>query len=609
MSFMSIEMLPLEIQNQIAAGEVVERPAHLVKELVENSLDAGASEVSIDFSEGGRRVFVSDNGKGMSLKDLPKSLQRFATSKIFNAEDLWKLTTFGFRGEALASIASVAKMRMKSRTRDSQASYEINNSFGAIDKPVEVSGEVGTSIWVSELFENVPARLKFLKSESAEHTQIKNTLKALALSHSNVTFRVLENGQLTFLWPATNSPKERVQQILEIKNLFEGKAERGGVQARVVFASPDQVAKTSKNIWLFAQNRWVQDRTMQAAVMEAYRNLLMHGEFPQAVVWVETIPDQVDVNIHPTKSQVKFLDPSLVFRAVQAALREELEKAPWIKSTPKNDTIDSSSQTHTGTGLELENIPQQQISMRDSSLERTQSRQKEWTWPPQNNFEKLKINFSQAPDVITSDGKRARPEPPTQQYWSLFEVLGQAHHTYILAQDQEKLILVDQHAAHERVAFEKLMKAWKTGQIETQEFLFPLAVDMSSEKIELIEKNALILQNLGIHFEKMGPQTLGIRSCPSLIKESVLAQEIVRLGQELIDQGGSGAIDQVVTDLCARMACHSVVRAGQALSHPEMKSLLESMDEFPLSSYCPHGRPVCVEFPYQQLEKDFGRRL
>ena len=608
----SIELLPLEIQNQIAAGEVVERPSHLVKELVENSLDAGSTEITVDFSEGGRQVFVSDKGRGMSREDLPKSLQRFATSKIFVAEDLWKLSTFGFRGEALASIASVSRVRLKSRTANSKSAYEISSVFGKLDKAVEVSGETGTSIWISELFENVPARLKFLKSESAEHSQIKSTLKAMALSHHHVTFRVLENGRLIFLWPATPSALERARQVLDLKNLFEGKAERNGVRARAVFASPEDVAKTSKNIWLFAQNRWVQDRSLQAAVMEAYRNLLMHGEFPQVVVWVETAPDQIDVNIHPTKSQVKFVEPSLAFRAVQASLRDELEKAPWIQKSSE-DRLNGAVSVAVPVPISLgENIPQHQTSLEDSSLQRTQTKQKDWVWPKKNDFEKLKINFTPEPSTVNESETRtetARVTDNRNQYWSNFEVLGQANHTYILAQDQEKLILVDQHAAHERVAFEKLMKAWKTGQIETQEFLFPLAIDLSPEKTELIEKNAFILQKLGIHFDKMGPQTLGVRSCPSLIKESVLAQEIVRLGQDLLEDGGSGAIDQVVTDLCARMACHSVVRAGQTMSHPEMKALLEAMDEFPLSGYCPHGRPVCVDFSYQQLEKDFGRRL
>ncbi|MFZ4405448.1 MAG: DNA mismatch repair endonuclease MutL [Pseudobdellovibrionaceae bacterium] len=330
---MSIQILSSEVINQIAAGEVVERPSHLLKELIENSIDATATRIEIYFSQGGRGVEVIDNGQGISEQDLAKSLDRFATSKISNSEDIWQLRTFGFRGEALASIASVSDLLISSRPAEQKQAYQLRSRFGQKSNLEKTGNLNGTRIKIDNLFENTPARLKFLKSDSAEASAIKNTLKALALSHPAVEFKIQENNDLIFYWPVASSRRQRVQQILEETELFTGQAERQGYHAEAIFSSPHKVFKTSKNIWLFVQNRWVQDRSLQAAVMEAYRNLLMHKEYPLAVVWLDVPLDQVDVNIHPTKSQVKFVDASLAFRAVQASIRDVLETAPWLQGS------------------------------------------------------------------------------------------------------------------------------------------------------------------------------------------------------------------------------------------------------------------------------------
>ncbi|WP_374032627.1 DNA mismatch repair endonuclease MutL [Bdellovibrio bacteriovorus] len=388
---MSIQILSPEVVDQIAAGEVVERPAHLVKELVENSIDAGATRVHVEFYDGGRIVKVIDNGKGMSPEDLPKSLERFATSKISKTDDLWSLRTFGFRGEALASIASVSKLTLTSRRAGDEQAHQLISEYGKKKDIDKVGGSQGTTILIENLFDNTPARLKFLKSDSAENSAIKTTLKAMALSHFDVEFRIQENGKLVAFWPACKNRKDRVEQILEIKPLFEGEASRENVKAYAVFADPHNVAKTSKNIWLFAQNRWIQDRSLQAAVNEAYRSLLMHGEYPIAAVWVEVDPDCVDVNIHPTKSQVKFQDPSLAFRAVAAALRGTLEQAPWIKRSDvptQNVTMplaqNSSEEFKSSEGLPnfaSQPMPQQNLRFQDNSLEVTQFQKKEFSFP------------------------------------------------------------------------------------------------------------------------------------------------------------------------------------------------------------------------------------
>jgi len=581
--------LPHDVIDQIAAGEVVERPSHMVKELVENSLDAGATEITVEYSEGGRSVTVSDNGIGIHEEDLSLALRRHATSKISESQDLWNLSSFGFRGEALASIASVSKLKLSSKQKNSQSGNRIESHFGELHPKAQVGHEPGTKIQVSDLFENIPARLKFLKSPSAEYTQIKSVLKALALSNPQVSFRILQDQNLFAYWPKSESKLERAKLVLEVDELYAGEAAREGVRAYSIFASPHQTAKTTRQIWMFAQKRWVQDRSIQAAILEAYRNLLMHGEYPIVATWVELDPAHVDVNIHPTKSQVKFLDPSLVFRAVQASIRETLEKAPWI---PKQSVLLAES----SEARPQQTRPEYTMQFQDREFLRTQFQVKD--------LSSLRVEAEELKGE-PSVSKNAPSERP--QYWSRLQVLGQAHLTYLICQDETGIVIVDQHAAHERVMFEKLMSSYRGENLEVQNFLFPLVVDLSADRIEALEKNKEGLQRLGIDFESMGPESIGIKSAPLILKDQAIVTAVTKFAHELSEQGGSFRLEKAIGDICATMACHSAIRAGQSLSLEEMKSLLFQMDEFPLSSFCPHGRTVSVLYPLYELEKDFGR--
>jgi DNA mismatch repair protein MutL len=370
---MAIEILPSEVVNQIAAGEVVERPAHMVKELVENSLDAGATEIAVEFGAGGRFVKVTDNGAGISAEDLPKAFLRFATSKIKASEDLWQLSSFGFRGEALASIASVSRVTIFSSQDNSGQGYRLSSEFGVLSSLESASRSRGSTIIVEDLFKNVPARLKFMKGDAAEAGQIKQVLKALAMANPVVSFRVVQDGKLLFYWPATSIHQERIESVLDVRPLYEGTAVRGRVRARCFFSDPHQVSRVSRSLWFFAQNRSVQDRSLQAAVMEAYRNLLMTGEYPHAVCFLETDPAEIDVNIHPSKSQVKFVNPQEAFRAVQSAIRNVLEQAPWLQQNPEtsigvayHDAAEKAPVAPTPVNLEFE----------DAAIKTTQFRTK-----------------------------------------------------------------------------------------------------------------------------------------------------------------------------------------------------------------------------------------
>ena len=325
-----IKNLSDETISQISAGEVVERPSNMIKELVENALDAGAKHIEIDFAQGGRFVKVKDDGSGIPKQELPLALARHATSKIQNTQDLWSLNSFGFRGEALASIASVSHLSLISGVKG-QKSYQIQSHFGK-EQNIEDSHESqGSTVIVRSLFENTPARFKFLKSDGVENSAIKNTLKALALSHPEIHFKILQKGKMIFYWPPQADLTKRAYQVLSASELYFTKEQRGAYKIQAVLSPPHITLKNKKNNWFFVQNRWVESRVIQAALMSAYRGLLMHGEYPLALIKIEGPPDEIDVNVHPTKSQIRFKNSSGIFKLVESPLRALLEQAPWTK--------------------------------------------------------------------------------------------------------------------------------------------------------------------------------------------------------------------------------------------------------------------------------------
>lgn len=623
-----INVLQSHVVDQIAAGEVVDRPSHLVKELVENSIDAGASEIEVEFDHGGRYVRVVDDGAGILPEDLPKALARHATSKIQAADEIWAIQSFGFRGEALASIAAVCRLELQSKTRstDSKApnsAFKIESEFGRIGDVAASSGNVGTVVKISELFENVPARLKFMKSEMAEGAQIRNVLKAIAISHPTVGIRLrsraLSGGSAgakpEFVFKQGEDFLARCQTALGVKlHYTEGEFE--GVSVQIAFSGPQDVTGNSKGLWFFVQDRWIQDRSLQAAVVESYRGLqglLMHGEYPVAVVKLKVPSGEVDVNIHPTKSAVKFRDPSRVFRAVSRTLRAALEKAPWLKADGGKPVEGAPSDSVAGTsrGSAAVSGAVRNYSLKDFS--RPYKVSSEYGQQSASSF-----HFS-SPDFLKTQAKE-KIFPPTEVLhkpgigiWSRLDIVGQASQTYIVCQEAGKLVFVDQHAAHERVAYERLMRAWRTkgeaGKLETQSLLIPLLIEMEEDQLEALLKHQNDLRQIGLFIEQMGPRAIAVQEIPVILNESVLAKALKEMATASLDRGGSFILEEKIGDIFATMACHSVVRAGQTLSREQMRELLLQMDEFPLSSFCPHGRPVSVEYPFAKLERDFGRTV
>ncbi len=612
---MEIKKLSQSTINQIAAGEVVERPAHLLKELIENSIDAGAKSIEIDFAKGGKEITVKDDGCGISKNELALTLSKHTTSKIQTIDDLWSLKSFGFRGEALSSVASVSHLTITTST-DGYEAYTLKSDFGEESQMLPTHSSQGTTVKVKDLFTNCPARLKFLKSEGSESTQIKKTIKALAMIHPQIAFKVLQNKHLLYYFPRTTSFYERVKTVLCDDTLYHLKGPHLHFQCEMVFSRPHTKQKHSQNIWLFVQKRWIQDIRLKMAIIESYRNLLMHGTYPTVVVDLICDPSEIDVNIHPTKSQVKFKDPTNAFRSISRPLRAHLEKAPWLEDI-LTDSKDTPPKTHLKEQYTLSDHSFTRLDS-PSSLEPEES----ITQPVKSQFEHLiqqdAHSHKKAFDTVSFPKKdsfshllpkkmdtASLPTSNDLTEWSQLEVLGQCNLTYIVTQSRKGLILIDQHAAHERVAFEKLMDSWNKKHFKVQKSLIPQTLKLEPHLCDHLLKHNF--NEIGIEIERMGPDALIISSKPDILSDKGLSQALISAAKQIEELGDSFSLHKIIGDLFATMACHSVIRAGQALSPEEMKNLLVEMDKFKLSSFCPHGRPVFTEFPFSKLDKEFGR--
>lgn len=606
---MTIQVLDQETVSQIAAGEVVERPSSIVKELVENSLDAKAAKIEVEFDEGGRLIKVKDNGEGIAKEDMKKALICHATSKIQEANDLWKLKTYGFRGEALASISSVSDLTLISKQAKKQA-FSLKCHFGQMEDIQKTGGEDGTTVIIQSLFENVPARFKFLKTAASENASIKHTLKALALSHHSRSFRALHKGRLLFYWPPKKNLLERCQQILNIQDLYFLEKSEKNYRMSAVVAAPHHTFKNRRNNWLFICDRWVEDKVIYSALTAAYRGLLMHGEYPVALIKLNGPSEEIDVNVHPAKSEVRFKNSSLVFQLVESGIRELLEQAPWTKKItgrsffPKEENLSFQSFQRTA-------FPR---SFRKEETHKNPSFEKKTFSSPGFSY-KENLSMLSAPSAFPKSEKESflikkQKEEKTEgkkRIWSSLQILAQAQLTYLVCQTDRALVFIDQHAAHERILYEKLFSFWKKKNMESQIKLIPFSFEVEEDEMEALFNLQDHLKKMGVTIERLGPFILGVTSSPSILKEKALREGLYLLAKNFIETKDTFSFEKKVSDIFATMACHSAIRAGQSLSFMEMENLLKGMDEFPLSSFCPHGRPVFVQYPISKLERDFCR--
>jgi DNA mismatch repair protein MutL len=589
-----IRILPENLSNKIAAGEVVERPASVVKELLENAIDAESTKIVIEIEAGGRKLIrVSDNGSGMTHDDALLSLERYATSKISRDEDLFAIETLGFRGEAIPSIASVARMEMLTRTNENDAATRIAISGGKIKQVSEIGAPVGTMITVRDLFFNVPARRKFLKTVQTEMGHTTDCVTRTALVYPNIHFKLIHNHKTMGDWTATADISHRVIDILGRDlwgKMCEIDYEDDNIQLRGFAAAPDASRTTKRGLYVYVNGRFIRDRVVDHAVMEAYHGRLMKGVFPVAVLFVRVPPAMIDVNVHPTKSAVRFAAQKQVHDGVVTGITSAL------KSLDRPGAIKKSTPNILERTVEPLPSYSRTASLFDQSIHKT--------------IAPSSIAVVKEPESEPYAGPYdASAEAPLLQEkgFAALRLIGQIHNSYIVCESRQGLIIIDQHAAHERILFEKIRSSYSRSNAASQRLLIPEPLELGYREIPVIEKLLADFSKMGIEIEPFGGRTYMIKSVPELLTGKSLAPLIMEIVETVIETGSSKGVEKSLDTCFAVMACHGAIRANQALTVEEMEALLEQLDDLNFPAHCPHGRPTWVEWTTRDIEKAFKR--
>ncbi len=583
---MPIRVLSEQLISQIAAGEVVERPASVVKELVENSLDAGADSIHVEIEQGGLRLIrVRDNGIGIAGTELALALSRHATSKISSLDELESVRSMGFRGEALPSIASVARLGLTSRLRGEEAAWTLQ---GDMQKPKPVAHPPGTTIEVRELFYNVPARRKFLRTERTEFGHISQVFQRLALGRFDVEFRLTHDGREVYALPAATSSETRLRRLAQIcgeefaANLRVIEHEKAGLILRGWLALPAFSRSQPDLQHFYVNGRTVRDKLVNHALRQAYADVLHGSRYPAFVLYLEMDPRQVDVNAHPAKHEVRFRESRLVhdflYRAVHDTLAEVRPDADQhrIGGTVPVPAIRPQYQAPTQAGLGLAMKEQPATAYRPA-------------------FDVL--HGRQAMPALGQDAT----VPP------LGYALAQLHGVFILAQNQEGLVLVDMHAAHERVVYEAMKRDLEAGKVRSQPLLVPFMLKVSAVFADLAEQHATTLTEMGLELDRSGPQSLRVRSVPTLLKGEDVAQLVNDVLSDINTHGSASRLQETQDHILGNMACRSAVRANRRLTHEEMNRLLRDMERTERAGVCNHGRPTWVQVDLPELDRLFLR--
>jgi DNA mismatch repair protein MutL len=575
---MGIKKLPDHLVNQIAAGEVVERPSSVVKELVENSLDAGARHIRVVLEQGGRkRISVIDDGQGMAGDELPLALQRHATSKIGSLEDLERVATMGFRGEALPSVASVSRLDVASRSPGAAHGWAVRVRRGVISEPVPDAITRGTRVDVEDLFYNVPARRKFLKAEKTEFGHADQLLRRFALARFDVGFELEHNGKsVSVLAPAASDTArdrrlERVMGGEFLQHALLVDEERAAIRLGGWVAEPRYNRARADRQFFFVNGRAVSDRLVSHAVRSAFRDVLYHGRHPGFVLFLELDPAAVDVNVHPQKSEIRFRDARAVHDFIYSSLHRALAGTGAGSVRP-------------GTGIETGPRPVQ---------------------PPQPG---MVLPVREQLAVYARQGQPAAP-PPEQDAEAppLGYALAQLHGVYILSQNEQGLVLTDMHAAHERITYEQLKQRHDGEGIRRQRLLMPLEVVVSEAEADLAEDRSDELELLGLVVDRAGPESLLLREAPVLLARGDLAALLKDVLSDLGNLGRSARVESETNEILSTMACHGSVRANRLLNTHEMNALLRDMERTERSGHCNHGRPTWVQLDMATLDRLFLR--
>jgi len=604
---MTIRILPNNLVNQIAAGEVIERPSSVVKELVENAIDAGASSVEVTLVDGGKSlIVVKDNGKGMNSDELVLAVKRHATSKLPD-DDLFHVNYLGFRGEALPSIASVAKLSIISRTKEADSAWKIEVIGGEEKKVVPVAATKGTTIEVRDLFYATPARLKFLKTGASETAQCVDVLNRIALANPSVSFYLFDDKRKRIALNACQGElfDARLKRISDVMGAEFGEnsllidAHKDDVSISGFVSLPTYNKANSLSQYLFVNNRPVKDKFLLGALKAAYQGALELGRYPVCALFFEVKPELVDVNVHPTKAEVRFFDANAVRGLLISAVRNALARGSM-----------QTAQTTDFSKILQDNLPTDEVS-RSSTMFLRDNSVRNWQMPSHGRSASAQrmIEDEVIPQLHKTFSVKAEEISENVENCGVLGMAkAQFHNTYIISQTEDSIIIVDQHAAHERIVMEKFKAAQaEKEKIPTQMLLIPEVVDLSlAEKIAVLE-NAEELGKLGLVIEEFGSTAVIVREVPALIADCDVKSLVHNLAEQIREWGKDFALEEKVNHFCATMACHGSVRAGRSLNLAEMNKLLRDMEKTPYSGQCNHGRPTYIELKLNDIDKLFHR--
>ncbi len=590
---MTIRILPDNLINQIAAGEVIEKPASVIKELVENAIDANACNIKIKLQSGGKNLLlVSDDGKGMSKEELGLCVEKHATSKL-ETNNLFDIKFLGFRGEALPSIASVARMQICSK-KDGEDAYKIQVNGGIKQEVEPCAANKGTTIEIRDLFYTTPARLKFLKSDAAETAQCVDMVEKIALANPHISFVLEDENSKKVNLPAENGDlfDARLKRIAAVlgKSFYENcvpvNVQRENVKISGYVGLPTYNKANSLSQFLYVNNRPVKDKQLTGAIRAAYQDLIPHGRFAVCVLFIDVDPAEVDVNVHPCKAEVRFLNPSLVRGMIISKIKSVLNFAS--QKSVQNDNL---------TDLLLKQTPQHHIM--EGQLSSLMIKEENLTTKLTPTFKEIEHNLSAKVEVLEN-------QPDVQNVGFLGIAKAQLHETYIVSETQDSVIIIDQHAAHERIVMEKMMEAYQS-KPASQLLLIPEIIELSALEKTSILAIAEQLQKLGLVVEDFGISAVMVREIPALITGANISDLVKDIAQEACEWQKDFSLTQKIHNVCATIACHGSVRAGRSLNFEEMNKLLRQMEQTMHSGQCNHGRPTYVELKLKDIEKLFLR--
>ncbi len=598
---MPIRRLPSHLINQIAAGEVIERPASVVKELLENAVDANATLLDLDVAQGGqKRIRLTDNGFGIAKEELAIALDRHATSKIASLDDLESVASMGFRGEALPSIASVSRLQLTSRTSDQEMAWSVRCEGGALSELRPAKHDVGTTIVVEDLFYNTPARRKFLRTEKTEFGHLANLFRKMCLSRFDVEYRLTHNGKPHSMLPVAVSEEEKLARVRKVcgsefaQHCLPIHHEHSNIKLYGWLAAPTFSRSQADLQYFFLNGRLIRDKLISHGARMGYQDVLFHGRHPAYVLYLEMDPTLVDVNAHPAKFEVRFRESravhDFVHRRIEQTLSETRAQQP-------------SSGEVMGPAARLVNL---------TPLSSTQSAGSSSSYahaagPAQQAHLKLKQSHGYYEALGPSSSRGSLEIADASEDLPLGSAVAQVHGVYIVAQSKQGLVLVDMHAAHERIIYERMKTQLDDSGIQTQPLLVPETLQVAEKEAELVETYAEVFAGLGLEIERSGPASIRIRQIPVLLQNADVPQLVRDILSDLQTQGTSKRLEHRIHEVLATMACHTSARANRKLSIDEMNALLRDMERTPRSDQCNHGRPTWTHLSMQELDKLFLR--